>query len=195
MLTEKLYSVLLVSSSDKVTEYMTQQLSVSNQFAPIDTTRTCGDARRLLLEASYDIVIVNTPAMDEFGTNLALDIVQDSMSAVILLVKNELYEEISYKVEGCGVFTVSKPTSQTIMNNAIKLAAATRSRLKKAESKNEKLAAKVDEIRIVNRAKWILIKHLNMSEENAHRYIEKQAMDMRMTKREIAENIIKTYES
>jgi response regulator NasT len=33
-----------------------------------------------------------------------------------------------------------------------------------------------------------------MSETQAHHYIEKQAMDMRMTKREVALNILKTYE-
>ena len=51
----------------------------------------------------------------------------------------------------------------------------------------------MEEIRIVNKAKWALIENLKMSEEDAHRYIEKQAMDERTTKRIIAENIIRTY--
>jgi AmiR/NasT family two-component response regulator len=34
-----------------------------------------------------------------------------------------------------------------------------------------------------------------MSEQEAHRYIEKQAMDLRLTKRMIAEGIIKIYEN
>ena len=49
------------------------------------------------------------------------------------------------------------------------------------------------EIRLVNKAKWILISQLSMSEPNAHRYIEKQAMDRCIAKRTIAEEIIKTY--
>jgi len=51
------------------------------------------------------------------------------------------------------------------------------------------------DIRIIDRAKCLLISYLNMSEQEAHRYIEKQAMDMRLTKRMIAEGIIKTYEN
>ena len=51
----------------------------------------------------------------------------------------------------------------------------------------------MEEIRIVNKAKWTLIDNLKMTEEEAHRYIEKQAMNERATKRKIAENIIKTY--
>ena len=52
---------------------------------------------------------------------------------------------------------------------------------------------KMQEIRIVNRAKWILITELKMTETDAHRYIEKQAMDRCVSKKEIAEEIIKTY--
>jgi response regulator NasT len=51
----------------------------------------------------------------------------------------------------------------------------------------------MEEIRIVNRAKWLLISEIKMDEPNAHRYIEKQAMDRCVSKREIAEEIIQTY--
>lgn len=51
----------------------------------------------------------------------------------------------------------------------------------------------MEEIRIVNRAKWLLISEIKMDEQNAHRYIEKQAMDRCISKRKIAEEIIKTY--
>ena len=49
------------------------------------------------------------------------------------------------------------------------------------------------EIRLVNKAKWLLIGELHMDEPDAHRYIEKQAMDRCISRREIAEEIIKTY--
>ena len=55
------------------------------------------------------------------------------------------------------------------------------------------LEEKMGEIRLVNRAKWLLISELKMSEPDAHHYIERQAMDCCVSKKEIAENIIKTY--
>ena len=39
-----------------------------------------------------------------------------------------------------------------------------------------------------------LIQYLSMTESQAHRYIEKQAMDMRLPKRAVAESILNTYE-
>ena len=51
----------------------------------------------------------------------------------------------------------------------------------------------MEEIRMVNRAKWLLIEQLKMTEQQAHRYIEKQAMDRCITRRAVAEQILATY--
>ena len=48
---------------------------------------------------------------------------------------------------------------------------------------------------MIDRDKCILIQYLNMTESEAHRYIEKQAMDMRTTRKTIAEGILRTYEN
>ena len=66
-------------------------------------------------------------------------------------------------------------------------------RLRKSEKKALSIEEKMEEIRIVNRAKWLLISELKMDEQGAHRYIEKQAMDRCISKRIVAEEIIKTY--
>ena len=68
-----------------------------------------------------------------------------------------------------------------------------RERLRKSEKKALSIEEKMEEIRIVNRAKWILIRELKLNEQEAHRYIEKQAMDRCVSKKVIAEEIIKTY--
>ena len=49
------------------------------------------------------------------------------------------------------------------------------------------------EIRLENRAKLLLIQCLSMTETEAHRYIQQQAMDRHLSKREVIENIIRTY--
>ena len=42
----------------------------------------------------------------------------------------------------------------------------------------------------MNRAKWQLIDQRGMTEQDAHRYIEKQAMDRCVTRRAVAEDIL-----
>ncbi|MBR6052916.1 MAG: ANTAR domain-containing protein, partial [Clostridia bacterium] len=64
---------------------------------------------------------------------------------------------------------------------------------RKNQKKTLSIEEKMNEIRLVNRAKWLLISELKMTEANAHRYIEKQAMDRCVSRRRVAEEIIKTY--
>ena len=93
-----------------------------------------------------------------------------------------------------GVFTLPKQTSKPTLLTAINWMSSARERLRKTEKKTLSIEEKMEEIRIVNRAKWILIRELKLDEPEAHRYIEKQAMDRCVSKREVAEKIIKTYE-
>jgi len=76
----------------------------------------------------------------------------------------------------------------------LKLAIDSQIILQEVQKENLKLKQKIEDIRIIDRAKCILISRLNLSEEEVHRAIEKQAMDMRTSKRAIAEDILKTHE-
>lgn len=75
----------------------------------------------------------------------------------------------------------------------LRILCATRERMRQMEAKQATVEEKIEEIRLVNRAKWLLIECLGMTEPEAHRYIEKQSMDQRISKREAAEAVIKTY--
>ena len=55
--------------------------------------------------------------------------------------------------------------------------------------------ARIEELRLIDRAKCTLISVLNISEKEAHRTIEKQAMDLRLTKKQVAEHILRTYDN
>ena len=120
---------------------------------------------------------------------------QQSAAGVLLIVKGALADEVSARVEDFGVFVLPKPISRALFFQAVKLAQAAHLRMMGLRSENEQLQVKIAEIRLIDRAKCVLIQYQNMTEQQAHRYIEKQAMDLRMTRREIAEEILKTYES
>jgi len=161
----------------------------------IVTLNTVTEARRLLLNQDFDLVIVNSPLSDESGESFSRQIASADSSQVILVVKDECFEEVSAACEEDGVLIVAKPVSKTVFRSALLLARSARSRLKRLQDENSRLKQKLEDIGIINRAKYILITYLNMSEQEAHRFIEKQAMDMRAAKRVIAEGILKTYEN
>ena len=187
-------SALVVSASSKSTEYLKDILS-DLRFSPVSAAVSIADARRRQLENPFDLVIINTPLPDDFGIEFAEELCQDSAVGVLLFVKNELFEQINYKVEDYGVITFARPGTRQTITGAIKLTAAIHNRLSAFERRAVKLEAKMKEIRLINRAKWLLIDRYNMSEEEAHKYIEKTAMDNCAKRGEIAENIIRPYEN
>ena len=118
---------------------------------------------------------------------------ENTNSGVMMLVRSEYSDEVAAKVEDFGVFVVPKPISRQFFFQSLKLVRAVRARLVGLRAENVKLQQKIEEIRLVDRAKCALIQYLNMDEAQAHRYIEKQAMDRCVSKRTIAEEIVKTY--
>lgn len=190
--TERRYSVLLVSSSPKFNESMLALLPES-RFYPVTAVSDVSSARRRLLENKYDIVIINAPLPDDFGTRLALYICENSGAGVLLLVKAEHYPDINGRVSPFGVLVLPKPTTSQAVSQSLQLLCGTRERLRRMEQKTASIEEKMEEIRIINRAKLLLMEQLKMTEKEAHRFIEKQAMDRCVTRITIAHSILSTY--
>lgn len=184
--------VLVVSGGNQVHDYITEMLP-PGEYSPVMHVTSAGEAKRLLISMEFDLLIINTPLSDELGTELALDFADGSMG-ILLLCKSDIYEQVCLRVEESGVLTLPKPVGRGMLYSAIKLLCAVNAKLARLEKKNRTLQEKMADIRVVNRAKWLLIENLGMTEKDAHYYVEKQAMDTRLSRREVAESIIRTYD-
>lgn len=184
---------LIVSQNEKAVSYLKEILS-RNNFIRIESVSSGGKARRLFLEKEFDLCIIDTPLMDEFGEKLARNVADKYSCQVILLVKNEIGDEVIANVEDYGVFTLIKPFPKEILLNVLKTASVVSRKIKRLEDKNESLQKKIEDIKIVDKAKCLLIEIELLNEQQAHKMIERLAMDERKTKRQIAEEIIGRYE-
>lgn len=183
-LKERVYSVLVISAKEKFNASL-QSLLPESKYAPVQMVSSVSLAKRVLLERSFDFVFINTPLPDDFGTRFAIEISGNKGTVILLLVRNEVYEEVCDKVTEYGILTLPKPASKQMVAHTLNFMAGIRERLRKLEKKSLSMEEKMKEIRLVNRAKWVLIDELKMSEADAHRYIEKQAMDHCVSRREI----------
>ncbi len=186
------HSILLVSSSEKGAEAITKLVEKAG-YPSVCTVKNAAEARRLLSVQHFDIIIINAPLSDEFGTELALQLAETTCSGIMMITKSDISEVVASKTEDLGVITVAKPIDRTLFYHAIKLLCSMQDKFSLLENENKKLKMKLEEIKLVQRAKRVLMECLHMSEPQAHRYIEKQAMDMRITRYEVANSIIKTY--
>lgn len=186
------YSVLVVSAAEKFNDTMATLLP-SADYYPVRFETNIAAAKRAFLEQPYDFVIINAPLPDDYGARFASQACAGNTTVAMVLVKSDVYEATYGKLVSDGIFTLPKPTSTQMITQALKWMAAARERLRRMESKANSIEEKMEEIRLVNRAKWLLIDNLKMTEQDAHRYIEKRAMDNCTSRREIALNVIKTY--
>ena len=191
-LEQKVFSVLMVSSSPSLTA-LVKEFLISSDYFPVHTVKNIAAAERSFSAREYDFVIINSPLPDDAGIDFAVDIGMAKTTVVLLIVQNDIQDEIFETVAPHGVFTLARPASRESLEAAFRWMRVTKERLRKTELKTLSIEEKMNEIRLVNRAKWILIRELNMDEPQAHRYIEKQAMDRCISKREVAETLIKTY--
>lgn len=186
------YSVLVVSAVEKFNDVMATLLP-SADYYPVKFATNIAAAKRAYLEQPFDFVIINAPLPDDFGARFASQVCAGNTTVAMVLVKADVYEENHAKLSNDGIFTLPKPTSTQMMGQALKWMAAARERLRRLEVKAVSIEVKMEEIRLVNRAKWLLIENQKMSEQEAHRYIEKQAMNHCVSRKEIALNIIDVY--
>ena len=156
--------------------------------------KTSSEARRILIDRVFDLLVINAPLSDENGLRLAVDVIGAKANQVILIVKREYADEVAAKVEDYGVFTVEKPLTHAAFWLALKMTSAAFNRTRTFIDENDRLKKSLADIRLVNRAKCLLIEKLGLSEEQAHKEMEKMAMDHRLEKVALAKRIIAKYE-
>ena len=180
---------LIVCDNEKGTDFYKSFLK-ENGYLDMVSVTSGAMAKRAMLDYDFDICIINGPIGGTSGEELSIDIAEKNICQVILFVKAERLEEISAQVEDYGVITVGKPINKQLFWQALKVAKVAQRRLNMAHKETVKIEKKLEEMKIISRAKIMLMVKENSSEDEAHKYIEKQSMDRRMTRVEIANEII-----
>lgn len=108
-------------------------------------------------------------------------------------MKSDQWEEVNARVSPYGVLTLGRPFSRGMFSQAVGLLLASQAKAERYRAENEKLRQKLEELRVVSRAKCLLVEYLHLDEESAHKYMERQAMEERKTRRAVAEEILREY--
>ena len=157
---------LIVSAGNNANEYLARHIGELGYTRPT-IVASGGEARRRMDSNDFEVVIINTPLPDEFGHELGTAAVEKTDAGVILLAKTGTAEQI---------------------------AASNYKRLAVLRTENAKLLDKIAQLRLVDRAKCYLIEKKGMTETEAHRLIEKGAMDTRRSRGEVAQEILEAEE-
>ena len=183
---------LIVSAGNNANEYLARHIGELGYTRPT-IVASGGEARRRMDTNDFEVVIINTPLPDEFGHELCITAVEQTDAGVVFLVKAAQAEQLLAPLNEQGVLLLSKPFTTPLFLQAMHMAAASNHRLQRLRQENARLQDKIGQLRLVSRAKCCLVEHAHMTEAEAHRYLEKQAMDTRRDRAEVAQEVLEEY--
>jgi len=185
----------IIVSADREEAALIEQTAQIEGYGSVAVISAGSEARRLIgRETEPDLIVICTPLQDEFGQELAEAAAEETSAGIILICHSEIADELADRLSDYGVSVLARPISREALSRDIRMLSANLSRMSGLKESPEVLG-RIEEIRVINRAKSALMKYLKFTEPQAHRYIEKQAMNNRQTRREVAEHIIKQYEN
>ena len=144
----------------------------------------------LAAEHRPDLVVldVKMPVLD--GISAAEQIAAARIAPVVMLTafsQRELVERA--RAAGAMAYLV-KPFSKADLVPAVEMAVSRFAELQMLEAEVADLTDRLETRKAVDRAKGVLQQQLDLSEPEAFRWIQKTAMDLRLSMRQVAEGVV-----
>ncbi|GAB2633527.1 response regulator [Nocardioides ginkgobilobae] len=158
-----------------------------------DVVGQAGDGARaieLAEELRPDLVIldVKMPVLD--GISAAESIARQRIAPVIVLTAFSQRELVERARDAGAMAYLVKPFSQSDLVPAIEMALSRFAELRAVEAEVADLREQLETRKVVDRAKGVLQEQLSLSEPEAFRWIQKTAMDLRLSMKQVAEGVI-----
>jgi AmiR/NasT family two-component response regulator len=148
------------------------------------------EAVKLARELEPDLVImdVKMPKMD--GISAAEIIAEERIAPVVMLTAFSQRDLVERAREAGAMAYVVKPFGASDVIPAIEIAMGRFQEIKAIEDELVSLEERLESRKVIDQAKGILQQDLGLTEPEAFRWIQKTAMDLRKSMRDVAEGVI-----
>jgi two-component system, response regulator PdtaR len=158
-----------------------------------DVVGQAGDGRRaveLVEELRPDLVVldVKMPKLD--GISAAAEIAGQRIAPVVILTAFSQRDLVERARDAGAMAYLVKPFAKSDLVPAIEMARSRFVELQQLEAEVADLSERLETRKLVDRAKSTLQEALGISEPDAFRWIQKTAMDLRLTMRDVAEGVV-----
>ena len=147
-------------------------------------------ALQVIFQTEPDLIIMDANIPGCEGLEIARIIEEHRVAPVLILTaysQRELIEEAKHS----WVFGyLLKPINQENLFPAIEIAIANFKRFLKLESENKELKKLLEERKLVDKAKGLLMDKKGLTEKEAHKYIQRVSMDKGIAVSRVARKII-----
>lgn len=158
----------------------------------IQEARIGKEGTKLVKEGDYGLLIIYSNLLNTDSIDICKYATNHPTATIIYIAEETTFEkeaEIKAKEEllEIGATFLVKPLTKNAFLVALNAADMAHIRLCT-------LKKKLDDEKVINRSKLILMEVLCMTEEQAHKYIERESMNNGVTRLETAFDILKTYD-
>jgi response regulator NasT len=158
-----------------------------------DVVGQAGDGERavaLAEELRPDLVVldVKMPRLD--GISAAQRIAEQRIAPVVILTAFSQRELVERARDAGAMAYLVKPFTKADLVPAVEMAVSRFAELQLLEAEVADLSERLETRKAVDRAKGVLQQRLELSEPDAFRWIQKTAMDLRLSMRQVADGVI-----
>ncbi|MBQ1991980.1 MAG: ANTAR domain-containing protein [Clostridia bacterium] len=163
-------------------------------YTELSIATSAVEAKKCIAVDDFNLIFIYTPLEDEVGLNLSIYLAERTHAGVFIALSEKSALQMQERLSASGVVTLNKPLTAEVLHQSILVWNALAVRINLLERENVQLKSRLEEIKLIDRAKCVLMQCLAMSEPQAHKFIERQAMDLRISKKRVAEQVLNTYE-
>ena len=181
---------VLVAEDEALIRLDLVELLTDEGFEVIGQAADGEEAVRLARELQPDLVImdVKMPKMD--GIAAAESIAEERIAPIVMLTAFSERELVERARDAGAMAYVVKPFDASDVIPAIEIAIGRFAEIKAIEEELASLEDRFESRKIIDQAKGSLQESLGLTEPEAFRWIQKTAMDLRKSMREVAEGVI-----
>lgn len=181
---------VLVAEDEALIRLDLVELLTDEGFEVIGQAADGEEAVKLARELKPDLVImdVKMPRMD--GIAAAESIAEERIAPIVMLTAFSQRDLVERARDAGAMAYVVKPFDASALIPAIEIAIGRFAEIKAIEEELASLEDRFESRKIIDQAKGILQESLGLSEPEAFRWIQKTAMDLRKSMREVAEGVI-----
>jgi AmiR/NasT family two-component response regulator len=147
-------------------------------------------AVEMVEEMRPDLVVldVKMPKLD--GISAAARIAEQRIAPVVILTAFSQRDLVERARDAGAMAYLVKPFDKSDLVPAIEMARSRFAELQQLEAEVQDLTERLETRKTVDRAKGVLQERLGISEPDAFRWIQKTAMDLRLSMRQVAEGVV-----
>ena len=181
--------VLIAEDNAKTRLFLKNQLELMG-FEVVAAVPNGEEAVKLVPELKPDLVIMDIKMPKMNGIEAAKEISSKGLIPIILITGLSSDELAAQAIEA-GVFAyLVKPVTKKHLEPAIKIALARYEQFKSLKTEVLDLKDAIETRKLVERAKGILMKRCNISEDDAFKLLQTHSQKENKKMKEVAENIV-----